>query len=52
MRVEVAVHADQPVAVIDEDRLAVEKVVADRQHLARARWRLIGVPAADGEVES
>ena len=34
----VAVHGDQPVAVVDKDRLAVEEIIIDRQHRAmRAR---------------
>ena len=33
--VEVAIHAEQAVAVIDEDRPAVEEVVIDCQHLSR-----------------
>lgn len=36
--VKVAVHGDQPVAMVDKDRSAVEKIIIDRQHRAlRAR---------------
>ncbi|MNQ90456.1 hypothetical protein D3C85_1057990 [compost metagenome] len=31
---QVAEHADQPLAVVDEHGLAVEEVVADQDHLA------------------
>src|SRR5450759_5752420 len=30
----VAVHGNQPVAMVDKDRSAVEKIIIDRQHLA------------------
>src|SRR5665647_2237896 len=36
--VKVAVHGNQPVAMVDKDRSAVEKIIIDRQHRAlRAR---------------
>src|ERR1035437_8994062 len=34
----VAVHGNQPVAMVDKDRSTIEKIIIDRQHLAmRAR---------------
>ena len=49
--VEMAVHADQAVAVIDKHRLAVEEIVIDGEHLAM-RTRLDRSPARDGNIES
>ncbi len=47
----VAEHADEPLAVVDEHRIAVEEVVADQDHLARRR-RLDGGAGTDREIEA
>ncbi len=49
--IEVAVHADQAVAVIDEDRPAVEEVVVNGKYRA-VGIRPDGSAAWDGDVES
>jgi len=47
----VAVHGDQPLAVVDEHGIAVEEIIADGGHPSRRRG-MDGCPGVGGDIQA